>query len=99
MQYHFIMCNDWRVAYSLHEPVVAAAQAGKHIALQKPMTVDLKSADRMLTATAQSGKIFKVTDNYAFYPPIRLAKKIIDNGEIGSPISIRIKFIGGGGGG
>lgn len=86
--------------HSLHEPVViAAAKAGKHIALQKPMTVDLASADRILEATAQHGKIFKVTDNYAFYPPIRLAKKIIENGEIGSPISIRIKFIGGGSGG
>lgn len=86
--------------HSLHEPVViAAAKAGKHIALQKPMTVDLASADHILAATKESGKIFKVTDNYAFYPPIRLAKKIIENGEIGNPISIRIKFIGGGSGG
>ncbi|MCX8124433.1 MAG: Gfo/Idh/MocA family oxidoreductase [Spirochaetes bacterium] len=86
--------------HALHEPVViAAAHAGKHIALQKPMTVDLASADRILAAVKQSGKIFKVTDNYAFYPPIRLAKKIIENGEIGDPITIRIKFIGGGSGG
>ncbi|MEW6528187.1 MAG: Gfo/Idh/MocA family oxidoreductase [Spirochaetota bacterium] len=84
----------------LHEPVViAAAKAGKHIALQKPMTVDLASADRILNATKGTGKVFKVTDNYTFYPPIRLAKKIIENGEIGAPIAIRIKFIGGGSGG
>ncbi len=86
--------------HTSHERIaVAAAQAGKHIALQKPMTIDLASADRILEATKQSGKIFRVTDNYAFYPPIRIAKKIIENGDIGNPISIRIKFIGGGSGG
>lgn len=86
--------------HSLHESMtVAAAYAGKHIALQKPMTIDLKSASRILTATTTAGKIFKVTDNYPFYPPIRLARKIIDNGDIGKPIALRIKFIGGGSGG
>ncbi len=86
--------------HTLHERIaVAAARAHKHIALQKPMTIDLAGADRILETTKQSDKIFRVTDNYAFYPPIRLAKKIIENGEIGNPISIRIKFIGGGSGG
>ncbi|MEJ5362517.1 MAG: Gfo/Idh/MocA family oxidoreductase [Spirochaetota bacterium] len=86
--------------HALHEEmVIAAAKAGKHIALQKPMTNDLESADRMLKATKGSGKIFRVTDNYTFYPPIQLAKKIIGNGDIGKPIAVRIKFIGGGSGG
>ena len=86
--------------HALHEAVtIAAAKAGKHIALQKPMTVDLKSADRILRAASQSDKIFRVTDNYAFYPPIQLAKKMIQDDEIGTPLSLRIKFIGGGSGG
>ena len=86
--------------HALHEEVyVAASKAGKHIALQKPMTNDLKSADRMLKAAHNSGKIYRVTDNYSFYPPLLFAKKIIDNGDIGKPIAIRIKFIGGGSGG
>ncbi len=86
--------------HALHEAmVVAASKAGKHIALQKPMTNDLTSADRMIAAALVSGKIFRVTDNYAFYPPIQFAKKIIENGDIGKPIAIRIKFIGGGSGG
>ena len=48
----------------LHEEmVIEAARAGKHIALQKPMTIDLASADRMLRAVRSSGKVFRVTDN------------------------------------
>lgn len=84
----------------LHERiVVAAAVAGKHIAVQKPMTTSLKSADRMLRAVACSGKVFKVTENYLFYPPIQLARRMIDDGEIGEPISLRIKFLSGSSGG
>jgi len=83
----------------LHEPMaVAAARAGKHVAIQKPMTVDLASADRMLRAAGGSGAVFRVTDNYLFYPPIVLARKLIDDGAIGAPSTIRIKFTGGFGG-
>jgi len=80
----------------LHEPMAAAAaQAGKHIAMQKPMTTSLESADRMINAARDADVLFKVTDNYLFYPPIRLAKTMIDDGVIGEPQMIRMKFIGG----
>ncbi len=84
----------------LHEEMVLeAARAGKHIALQKPMTIDLPSADRMIAASVKSGKILRISDNYLFYPPIVLAKKMIDAGEIGDPNNMRIKLISGGSGG
>ncbi|MGI6776674.1 MAG: hypothetical protein ACOX7R_01190 [Acetivibrionales bacterium] len=31
-------------------------------------------------------------ENFVFYPPYVKAKELIDNGEIGEPISIRIKL-------
>ncbi len=85
---------------TLHEPMVLdAVRAGKHVALQKPMTINLASADRMLAAVAQAGVLFRVTDNYLFYPPIAAAKKMIDQGEIGTPTNLRMKLISGGSGG
>ncbi|MBU2513434.1 Gfo/Idh/MocA family oxidoreductase [bacterium] len=84
----------------IHEEMTTrAAEAGKHIALQKPMTINLASANRMLACTRQSGKVFRISDNYLFYPPIVLAKKMIDQGEIGTPTNLRIKMISGGSGG
>ena len=84
----------------LHEAmVVEAAGAGKHIAVQKPMTVSLESADRMIAATARAGTVFRVTDNYVFYPPIVRAKRMIEDGIIGKPSNLRIKLIAGGKGG
>ena len=84
----------------LHEQMVLdAAAAKKHIALQKPMTIDLESADRILDAVNKAGILFKVTDNYLFYPPIVRAKQMIDQGEIGIPSNIRMKLISGSEGG
>ena len=84
----------------LHEKIaIAALQKGKHVALQKPMTTDLASVDRILKVAHVQNKIFKVTDNYTFYPPIVQAKKMMENGDIGDPTNIRIKFISGGYGG
>ena len=85
---------------ALHEPMaVAAAKAGKHISLQKPMTTTLRSTDAILEAVAASDIVFRVSDNYLFYPPIVLARKMIDQGDIGTPSNIRIKMISGGDGG
>lgn len=84
----------------LHEEMtIAAALAGKHIALQKPMTISLGSADRMLKAAEDAGIVFRISDNYLFYPPIVRAKEMIDAGEIGTPTNLRIKMIAGGSGG
>jgi predicted dehydrogenase len=80
--------------------VLEALAAGKHVSVQKPMTVDLDSADRMVAAAeAADGKVFKLSENYIFYPPLVLAKHIIDEGQIGEPTSMRIKFISGSSGG
>lgn len=86
--------------HTLHEAmVVDAARAGKHIAVQKPMAVSLQSADRMRDAAAAAGVVLRVTDNYVFYPPIVLARRIIADGGIGTPTNLRIKMISGGSGG
>lgn len=83
----------------LHEiSCIDAAKAGKHIAMQKPMSVSLESADRMINAAKDSGIILKVTDNYCFYPPFIFAKKLLENDEIGEPVNIRISFVSGKGG-
>ena len=80
--------------FETHEKIVIdAIKAEKHVACQKPMTTSLRSADRIVQAANQAGVVFKVTEIYVQYPPIVLAKKLIDDGEIGEPIGMRIKYI------
>ncbi len=84
----------------LHEMVaLEALRAGKHVALQKPMTVDLASARRIQEEVEKTDRIFRVTDNYIFYPPVQFARHYMESGKLGEITNIRIRFISGGLGG
>jgi predicted dehydrogenase len=78
--------------HHLHrQATLDAAAAGKHISLQKPMALSVAEADEMIAAAQQAGVIFKVFENFIFYPPVQRAKALIEAGEIGEPLTIRIK--------
>jgi predicted dehydrogenase len=80
------------VPHHLHAELTAGAiAAGKHVALQKPMTVDLAEADALIGQAAAAGVQLKVFENFVFYPPIQHAKRLIEEGAIGEPRSIRLK--------
>lgn len=74
-----------------YQAALDAAAAGKHISLQKPMALSVAQADEMIAAAKKAGVIFKVFENFIFYPPVVRAKALIEAGEIGEPLSIRIK--------
>jgi len=80
------------VPHHLHLPVALdAMDAGKHVSLQKPMALTLDEAHTLTTRAQQRGVVFKVFENFVFYPPIVRAKELVDAGEIGDIRSIRIK--------
>lgn len=80
----------------LHKEVaVAAAEAGKHVSVQKPPAMNVKEMDEMISAARKAGVKFKVYENFIFYPPYRKAKELMDAGEIGNPHMIRIKMTSG----
>jgi predicted dehydrogenase len=82
--------------HHLHLPAtVAALRAGKHVSLQKPMALSVGEADQMVAAAKKARRIFRVLENFHHYEPHMRAKSIIDSGEIGDPVSIRIKVVGG----
>ena len=74
-----------------YQAALDAAAAGKHISLQKPMALTVAEADGMIAAADKAGVIFKVFENFIFYPPVIRAKQLIEAGEIGTPLTIRIK--------
>ncbi len=74
-----------------HKVTLDAVAAGKHVSVQKPMALSVTQADEMVAAAKAADVIFKVYENFIFYPPVQRAKALIDNGEIGDPLTIRIK--------
>lgn len=80
--------------HHLHLPVtLEALAAGKHVSLQKPMAITVDEGRQMVAAAAGSDRIFRVFENYRTYEPYNRARSMIDAGEIGDPVSIRIKSI------
>ena len=73
------------------EVTLAAFDAGKAVSLQKPMALTLGEADRLVDSAAASDVRFRVFENFLFYPPIVKAKALIDEGAIGTPLTIRLK--------
>ncbi|MCZ7585567.1 MAG: Gfo/Idh/MocA family oxidoreductase [Deltaproteobacteria bacterium] len=79
--------------HHLHrEMVVAAAKAGKHVSVQKPMALDPAECDEMITAALYAGVQLRVYENFVFYPPFAMARRVIEEGEIGEILSVRMKL-------
>jgi myo-inositol 2-dehydrogenase/D-chiro-inositol 1-dehydrogenase len=72
------------VPNDLHrEIVVAAAQAGKHIVLEKPLSHTLADADAMVSACRQHTVKFMYAETICFSPKYARAKQLVDEGALG----------------
>ena len=60
-----------------------AAQAGKHILLEKPIARSVAEGRELAAAAAASGVTLMVAENYRFLPAARQAKALLDGGALG----------------
>ena len=73
--------------HHLHTHIVEdAAQAGKHILLEKPMAPTLAECDRIVEVTREAGIKLMVGHTGHFIPALRVAKKLLDSGEMGEVV-------------
>ncbi len=80
------------VPHHLHKEVtLSAIENGKMISLQKPMCMNIDDASELIDAASQAKILFKVFENFIFYPPVMKAKSLIEEDAIGKPLTIRIK--------
>ena len=64
--------------------VLAALEAGKHVLCEKPLANTLAEAGEMLTAARNAGTVNMVCFNYRRAPAVQLAKKLVDEGRLGT---------------
>jgi predicted dehydrogenase len=66
------------------EIVLAALEAGKHVICEKPLANSLAEAREMLVAAREAGTINAVCFNYRRAPAVQLAKRLVDEGRLGT---------------
>ena len=65
------------------EPTLAAAEAGKHVLVEKPLEVSLKRADQMIEACREAGVKFGCIFQNRFSPDYQRLKKAVASGALG----------------
>jgi len=84
---------DILLPHHLHATItVEAAEAGKHIAVQKPMALNIRDTDKMISAARKANVKLMLEECEVFYPPHVKAKELIESGEVGEPSFIRIGY-------
>ena len=66
-----------------HDIAIAAAQAGKHILLEKPMCKTVAEADEMIAAADSAGVTLQVAYMMPFHPVRKKLKQLLDDGTLG----------------
>lgn len=92
------VCTDWKELIedpsvqivdnctpdSMHaEPSIAAVRAEKHVICEKPLAMTVVEAKEMRDEACNAGVKHMLCHNYRFMPAVRLAKKLIEEGELG----------------
>ena len=81
--------------HSMHcEQIVAAAKAGKHAFVEKPLGVTAKSAGEAVAACAQKRLTLAVGYNWRFQPALQEAKRMLEDGRLGKLLHMEGNFCG-----
>jgi predicted dehydrogenase len=75
------------------EPTIAAAEAGKHVICEKPLGRDADESFETWRRVAATGVKHLCAFNYRFVPAIRLARELIESGELGEIRHYRARYL------
>jgi|Deesub1362A_J573_1020465.scaffolds.fasta_scaffold00546_9 predicted dehydrogenase len=76
-----------------HIPVaIKALEYGSHVFIEKPISVNSEDAKKLLPIRDKKRKIVLVACNLRFHPPLQYIKRVVEDGIIGRPVSVRALF-------
>lgn len=85
---------DICVPNNLHRDIaIAAAQAGKMILCEKPLSMNTAEGQEMVAAVEKAGVANTVWYNYRRVPAVSLAKQLVDEGRLGRIFHYRANFL------
>jgi predicted dehydrogenase len=88
-----IQVVDLCLPHHLHAPVaIQAAQAGKHVFVEKPIANTLDEADQMIEACRKAGVLLMVDQTKRYQNRHRKIKELLDAGYVGDPILVKSAY-------
>ncbi len=86
-----IVCN----AHPFHiGPAIAAARAGSHVLVEKPLASDLNDCDEIIKICKEENVRLGVISQRRWYEPVRRIKDAIDSGKLGKPALATVTLLG-----
>ncbi len=78
---------------STHFPIAKAClEAGFNVMCEKPMTMTVEQANELEKLVKKSGKTFGLLHTYTGYPMVKLAKKMVADGDIGKVRKVVVRY-------
>jgi len=74
------------------EIAIAAAQAGKHVLCEKPLAMTVASGEEMVAAAKKAKIVNMICHNYRRIPAMAQAKKMIEEGVLGTIYHFRARY-------
>ena len=88
---------DICTTHNSHAPLaIAAAEAGKHVIVEKPMAISVQECRDMIAAADKAGTTLMVAQHLRYAPEARAAKRLLDEGKLGTVEAVRTELFGGG---
>ena len=79
--------------HSRHVPqIIAAAEAGKHVFVEKPLALSLESGRRALDACRKQGVVLAVGHNRRFMSALAVIKNLVEEGALGTILHAEAHF-------
>lgn len=72
------------------EQACVALAAGKHVLVEKPMALDVASAERVARAAAASGRVLAVGLEMRVFTLFERVKALLDEGAVGAPVHLAL---------
>jgi predicted dehydrogenase len=79
------------------EPTIAAVRAGKHVVCEKPLGLTAAESYEMWREAERAGVRHLCGFNYRFVPAVRLARELLEAGELGEVVHFRARYLQSGG--
>lgn len=89
-----ILCTP----HSTHLPMaIQAAQAGKHLLIEKPLAVNVPDCRKIISEFEKAGLVLSVCQDRRWLPPVSMMKQSIVSGKIGRPMLAEAEYLNPGG--